>query len=101
MESAILCTTCTRNVLTGYFSFESDVLYGPGLSNSILLGGQNELVGAIQQKCGANFLNGAVQAAGGIKQGTFHSGAARGVSSASSGLFAVVAGLMAVASSLL
>ncbi|KAF9450760.1 hypothetical protein P691DRAFT_664722 [Macrolepiota fuliginosa MF-IS2] len=99
MDPSILCTTCTRNVLTGYFNFESDsdVLYAPGLSNSLLLGGQNELVGSIQQKCGANFLNGAVQAAGGIKQGQFGSGAVKGVSDRFSCLVAVVAGALTVA----
>ncbi|KXN83201.1 hypothetical protein AN958_01715, partial [Leucoagaricus sp. SymC.cos] len=100
MDSSALCTTCTRNILTNYFNYESDCLYAPGLSSSILLGGQNALVGAIQQKCGANFLNGAVQAAGGIKQGTF-SGAVRGVSDRFAGAIAIVAGGLTVAISLL
>lgn len=101
MDSTALCTTCTRNILTGYFSYESDALYAPGLSNSQLLGGQNELVGAIQEKCGANFLNGAVQAAGGIQQGHFPSGAVKGVSDRFAGLVAVVAGTLTVAISAL
>lgn len=96
MDSTTLCTTCTRNILTGYFSYESDVLYAPGLSQSELLGGQNELVGAIQQKCGANFLNGAVQAAGGIKSGQF-SGAVKGVSDRYSSIVAIVAGGLTLA----
>ncbi len=97
IDSANLCTTCTRNILTGYFGYESDVLYAPGLSASSLLGGQTELVGAIQQKCGANFLNGAVQAAGGIKSGELSSGAVKGVSDRFSGLVAIVAGGLTVA----
>lgn len=97
MDSVTLCTTCTRNILTGYFGFESDVLYAPGLSASSLLGGQTELVGAIQKTCGANFLNGAVQAAGGIKSGELSSGAVKGVSDRFSGLVAVVAGGLTVA----
>jgi len=97
MDSATLCTTCTRNILTGYFGYESDVLFAPGLSNSKLLGGQTELVGAIQQKCGANFLNGAVQAAGGIKKDDLTSGAVKGVSDRFSVLVAIVAGGLTVA----
>jgi len=69
MDESALCTTCTRNILTSYFNFESDVPYAPGLTNSPMLSGQNDLVGAIQSKCGANFLSGALQAAGGIKSG--------------------------------
>jgi hypothetical protein len=69
MSSTALCTTCTRNIMSGYFNYESDSVYSPGLSNSQMLGGQTVLVSAIEKTCGANFLNGAVQAAGGIKQG--------------------------------
>jgi hypothetical protein len=36
------------------------------MNNSILLGGQSALYIAVQSKCPANFLNGAVQAAGGL-----------------------------------
>jgi len=97
MDSATLCTTCTRNILTGYFGFESDVLYAPGLAASQLLGGQTELVGGIQKTCGANFLNGAVQAAGGIKSGELSSGAVKGVSDRFSGLVAIIAGGLTVA----
>jgi hypothetical protein len=102
MDSTALCATCTRNILTNYFNFESDVLYASGLGNSQLLGGQDALVGSIQEKCGANFLNGAVQAAGGIKQDTLSSAAVRDVSNNFASLVAVVAGAMPlVVSSLL
>jgi len=97
MDSATLCTTCTRNILTGYFGFESDVLYAPGLSASSLLGGQTELVGAIQKTCGANFLNGAVQAAGGIKSGELTSGVVSRINARFSGVVAIVAGGLTVA----
>lgn len=96
-DESSLCTTCTRNILTGYFNYESDSLYAPGLSNSQLLGGQDLLVGAIQELCGANFLNGAVQAAGGIKSGSFTSGAVKGVSDRFAGIMTVVAGGLTVA----
>jgi len=96
-DESNLCTTCTRSILTGYFNYESDSLYAPGLSNSQLLGGQDLLVSAIQQKCGVNFLNGAVQAAGGIKSGSFTSGAVKGVSDRFAGIMTVVAGGLTVA----
>ena len=96
-DESNLCTTCTRSILTGYFNYESDSLYAPGLSNSQLLGGQDLLVAAIQQKCGVNFLNGAVQAAGGIKSGSFTSGAVKGVSDRFTGIMTIVAGGLTVA----
>jgi len=96
-DESDLCTTCTRTILTNYFNYESDSLYASGLSNSQLLGGQDLLVGAIQQKCGVNFLNGAVQAAGGIKSGSFASGTVKGVSDRFAGIMAVVAGGLTVA----
>lgn len=77
MDSTSLCTTCTRNIMSGYFSYESDTLYSPGISNSEMLGGQTPLVSAIEKQCGANFLSGAVQAAGGIQSGFGSSGAAQ------------------------
>ena len=61
-----LCVTCARLVLTSYIQFESNVPYAPGLNNSLLLSTQSALFDAVQSKCPANFLNGAVQAAGGL-----------------------------------
>jgi hypothetical protein len=90
MNNSVLCTTCTRNIVTGYFNYESSVLYASGLNNSQLLQGQTPLVGAIQDKCGANFLSGSVAAAGGIK--TDFNGAVRGVSDRFAAAIAVVAG---------
>lgn len=97
MDSTTLCTPCTRNILTPYFNFESDMPYAPGLANSPMLSNQNTLVSAIQSKCGANFLNGAVQAAGGIQTGPLLGAAMPHVSSKFSSLCAVVAGGLTVA----
>ncbi|KAF5353292.1 hypothetical protein D9756_007961 [Leucocoprinus leucothites] len=97
LDTSALCTPCTRNILTSYFNYESDVPYAPGLTNSKLLSGQNALVGNIQEKCGANFLNGAVQAAGGIKSGTLGSNAAPEVNSRFASVTAVVAGGLTLA----
>lgn len=94
MSSNALCTTCTRNIMSGYFNYESDSVYSPGLSNSQMLGGQTVLVGAIEKQCGANFLNGAVQAAGGIKSGGFTSGATQ---DRVSGAVVALAGALTVA----
>lgn len=67
--SASLCTSCTRNVLTPYISFESSTPYAPGLSNSVLLSGQTALYAAVKATCGDSFLNGAVAAAAGLSGG--------------------------------
>jgi len=66
LPSAQLCTTCTKNVLSAYIAWESDVPYAPGLSNSLLLSGQISLYQGVTNTCGKSFLGGAVQAAGGI-----------------------------------
>ncbi|KAH9477108.1 hypothetical protein JR316_0011024 [Psilocybe cubensis] len=93
LDATRLCTTCSRNVLTAYINFESNTPYAPGLSQSLLLSTQSDLYSAIQQKCPANFLSGAVQAAGGLSGGTFSSGAVSTVGAASSGLFAIAMGV--------
>jgi hypothetical protein len=61
-----LCTACTRAIITPYISFESSVPYAPGLAQSAILSGQPALYSAINSLCGASFLSGAVQAAGGL-----------------------------------
>ena len=75
LDATKLCTACSRNVLTAYINFESNVPYGPGLSQSQLLDTQSALYDAIQQKCPAGFLSGAVQAAGGLSGPLLSSGA--------------------------
>jgi len=64
-----LCQTCTRNVLGPYIAFTSSIPCAFGLSNSLILGGQIPLYNAVQSTCGAPFLSGSVQAAGGIANG--------------------------------
>jgi hypothetical protein len=75
LEASNLCTSCVRQVLTAYMTFESNVVYGPGLPNSQILDKQPALYEAVKNKCPAGFLSGAVQAAGGLSGGTL-SGAA-------------------------
>lgn len=71
-----LCQPCTRNVLNEYIQFTSSLPYAPGIANSPLMGGETDLYKAVQEKCGAPFLSGSVQAAGGISGGVLGSGAA-------------------------
>ncbi|EKM52395.1 uncharacterized protein PHACADRAFT_260741 [Phanerochaete carnosa HHB-10118-sp] len=100
MSSTQLCTTCTRNTLTSFISFESDIAYAPGMPNSVLMSGQAPLYQAVQSKCGANFLNGAVQAAGSLSGsviGQLGSGAAPRVSGAHTGGIAALLGAVTIA----
>lgn len=89
------CTTCTRNILTSYISFESTCPYAPGINSSLLLAGQSALYNNITNTCGANFLSGAVQAAGGISSGLVSGAAPRAgaqeLSAAVSAILGVVA----------
>jgi hypothetical protein len=52
-----------------YINFESDLQYASGIGSSQLLKNQPALVSGVQDKCGNNFLSGAVQAAGGLGSG--------------------------------
>ncbi|TDL14685.1 hypothetical protein BD410DRAFT_809544 [Rickenella mellea] len=73
-SSTDLCVSCTRASLTPYINFQEAVPYAPGITNSPLMGGQSALYSAITQKCGANFMSGAVQAAGGLGAGVLGGG---------------------------
>lgn len=91
-----LCQPCTRNVLNKYIQFMSAIPYAPGLSSSPLMSGETDLYNAVQQKCGAPFLSGSVQAAGGISNSVLGNGAA-GLSvntrTVAGTLFAIACGL--------
>jgi len=78
LTSDVLCTTCTRKVLTSYINFESNVPYAPGIAKSTILSGQSALYTGVQSTCGSSFLSGAVQAAGSLS-GSSSSGASRGM----------------------
>jgi hypothetical protein len=79
-----------------YFNFEKSVPYGPGLSNSPLLGGQSDLYDAVNNTCGKSFFGGAVQAAGGISGGLVGSNAApRSISQSFGGIITAVMGTVA------
>ncbi|KAI0056866.1 hypothetical protein BV25DRAFT_1920610 [Artomyces pyxidatus] len=81
LPSSELCVSCTRNIVTAYTTWETTVPYAPGLTNSPLLGGQPDLYNAITSTCGASFLSGSVQAAGGGLSGGLLGAAPRSVDS--------------------
>ncbi|KAJ7456997.1 hypothetical protein FB451DRAFT_1353791 [Mycena latifolia] len=95
LPKAELCTTCTRNILTSYISFEANTNYAPGLAQSVLMSGQSAIYSGVVGTCGADFLTSAVKAAGGLGQS--------GSDSGSSGAFALrpapVAGVLAMLAS--
>jgi len=74
-----LCVPCTRAILTAYISFETPCPFGPGLAASLTLGGQLPLYNAVIATCGANFMTGVVQAAGGLSGAGLSSGASKSV----------------------
>ena len=96
MSSDELCTTCTRQIFNSYFKFETLVPYGPGMAQSMLLGGQMDLYKSINSTCGPDFLQTSVQAAGGISGGTIFSGATQTANGPGS-VFAVALGLISLA----
>lgn len=100
LDATKLCTTCTRNVLTAYINFESNVPHGPGLSNSQILNTQPDLYAAIQTKCPSGFLSGAVQAAGGLSGGIFSSAAISTVGAEYQSILAMAMGVATLAVSL-
>jgi len=83
--------------MTQYINFESAVPYAPGLNKSSIMSGQSPLYSAISSECGASFMSGAVQAAGGLSGGLVSNGAGRTVSAGSGALGLLVAVLGAVA----
>lgn len=61
-----LCVTCAQKIITAYINFESDAPFAYSMNSSVLLAAQLALYSAVQSKCPANFLSGAVEAAGGL-----------------------------------
>lgn len=90
-----LCKPCTRNVLNQYIQFMSSIPYAPGIQNSPTMGGETDLYNAVQQKCGAPFLSGSVQAAGGISGNILNGAAGLSVHTrtVAGALFAIICGL--------
>jgi hypothetical protein len=91
--STQLCTTCTRNILMSYITFETSVPYAPGLGKSPLMGGQPDLYNAVQSTCGKNFFSGAAQAAGGLSGGVLGNSSAA-PRSVSQGFMGIITGAL-------
>ena len=79
-----------------YTSQLSSIPYGPGNGNSVLFGGEPALYEAINSKCGASFLGGAVQAAGGLATGAAPRSVDGGFALVSSAIAAAAAGAVAL-----
>ncbi|KAJ7222227.1 hypothetical protein GGX14DRAFT_428257 [Mycena pura] len=93
-----LCTTCTRNVLTNYISFQNTANYAPGFQQSLLMRNEPTVYNGVVSTCGAGFLTNAVQAAGALGGGstTGSSGALSLRAGASGGLSTLIGALVAV-----
>ncbi|KAH8118597.1 hypothetical protein DFH11DRAFT_1568265 [Phellopilus nigrolimitatus] len=79
LSSNKLCVACTHSIMSAYIAFEQSAPHAPCFPNSLILSGQPALYSAVKSACGTNFMNGAIQAAGGISDGLI-SGAAPRVS---------------------
>lgn len=74
----------------------SDVPYAPGLPNSQLLANEPALYSAINSVCGAAFLSGQVQAAGGLATGAASRSADGGFAFVGSAIAAAAVGAAAL-----
>jgi len=93
MPREALCTPCTRNILSAWFNFESQIPYAPGFDTQSVLSSQPPLVAAVQSTCGQNFFAGSVAAAGGLgNSGSIFDNAA--VPKAGSSVVAAVVGVL-------
>jgi hypothetical protein len=91
-----LCVPCTREVMNVYTTQLSSIPYAAGIANSALFGGEPALYDAINQKCGASFLGGAAQAAGGLATGAAPRSVDGGFALVSSAIAAAAAGAVAL-----
>ncbi|KPV72935.1 uncharacterized protein RHOBADRAFT_1111, partial [Rhodotorula graminis WP1] len=64
MSSTVLCSQCTKSILSAYVAWESRMPYALGLANSPLLKGQGSLWTATGEKCGGGFLESVTKQAG-------------------------------------
>ena len=96
LAAAQLCTSCTRGVMNSYTSQLNSYPYGLGPSNSVLFPGMTALYDAINQKCGASFLGGQVQAAGGLATGAAPQSIDSGFASFVGSAIAAAAGAVAL-----
>jgi hypothetical protein len=96
LSATQLCVPCTREVMNIYISQLSSLPYAPSISKSMLFPSEPELYTAINQKCGASFLGGAAQAAGGLATGAAPRSVDGGFALVSSAIAAAAAGAVAL-----
>jgi len=96
LSASQLCVPCTRQVMNVYTTQLSTIPYGPGISSSVLFGGEPALYDAVNQKCGASFLGGAAQAAGGLATGAAPRSMVGGFALVKSAIAAAAAGAVAL-----
>lgn len=70
-----LCTACGKAVLQAYVTWEATIPYGPGLLQSLIIGGQAALWNAVETKCGSSFIDTVTANAGGAPLAALGSGA--------------------------
>ncbi|PWN37439.1 uncharacterized protein FA14DRAFT_159493 [Meira miltonrushii] len=63
-EKNLLCSSCSKNIMAAYITFETSIPYAIGLSNSDQLKGQSALYKAMQATCGKDFTTTINQKAG-------------------------------------
>lgn len=95
MDQASLCTTCLQKVLTIYIGHETTRTYPTGLSGSPLLAVQNDLWTAVNAKCPADFISGALANAQNTPSSVNGAAAFSPVKGATV-LFALIAGVIAL-----
>ncbi|GAA5939328.1 hypothetical protein JCM3775_007192 [Rhodotorula graminis] len=83
MSSTVLCSQCTKSILSAYVAWESRMPYALGLANSPLLKGQGSLWTATGEKCGGGFLESVTKQAG---ETNLTGGAAQGLAVRASGV---------------
>ncbi|KAI0278914.1 hypothetical protein BGY98DRAFT_916382 [Russula aff. rugulosa BPL654] len=96
LSATQLCVPCTREVMNIYIAQLGRIPYAPSISKSVLFPSEPELYTAINQKCGASFLGGAVQAAGGLATGAAPRSVDGGFALVSSAIAAAAAGAVAL-----
>lgn len=63
-DKSVLCSSCSKNVLASYISFETSIPYAIGLANSDILKGQSALYSTMKETCGDDFTKSVNQVAG-------------------------------------
>lgn len=63
-DKSVLCSSCAKNIMASYISFETSIPYAIGLANSNILGNQASLYNSMESTCGAEFTTAINQVAG-------------------------------------